>query len=401
MAAQGEQLDLMSLPSLVTEDIIQYLDLDTTKKLRLSCKALSEQCIGPHFKSFYRQQTTDLTEESLQSLYALASHPTLGPAVKDLTILAVVTDYSELEEVLSSGMQRKVTSLGAIQSVSCRESTEDELFMVHADLKWLQARQEELQLPEILVTESLASILGLFGALDSISLDTGIVLGRDNTEPYSSEKFDEVWTRAKTVYSLTMTAVARSGVTVDTLSIYRDTLRCSIQTCRITAHTANLDPADRLSFAGKSVKNLALSISPEIPEDFDMVALTGQSGCGIASLLELMPNLETLNLQMYRSGKGKTVNPDEREALEEFTQAVHLPSLQQCSWHGINFTEETMLQFLKSYPQITHLTLGNVHITAGSWTPILEHLSSNMPALTFLRLSNLWVKGRSLNLEPV
>lgn len=398
MAAQGEQTNLDSLPSLVTENIVQYLDLGAIKSLRLSCKALSERCIGPHFKSYFREQRTDLTEESLKSLCALASHPSLGSTVKILTVLAVVYDSSELKEVLSSGERRIVNFDGCIQTVTYEDCTEEELTTVKSDLGWLQARQDEKQ-SDVSVIESLVSAMKLFEKLDSISLEAAVVQGRGEIEPPPNRKWHETWTRAWQVYDLTMTAVIRSGIAIDTLTVYRETMRCSVQACNITAHIASLDAADRLSFAGSSIKHLALSISPEITEDFDSTTLEGQNGYGIAGLLKLMSNLETLDLHLYRPRKGKRIRCE--RILEEVAQVVHLPLLKQCSWNGAFCTEETMLQFLKKYPQITHLTLGEINLVSGSWAPILEYLSNEMPALISLRLSNLWRRGNVMNLDPV
>lgn len=398
MVAQGKETNLENLPLLATETIVQCLDLAAIKSLRLSCKALSERCMGPHFKSFFCDRRTDLTKESLESLRALASHPKLGHAVKNLTVMAVMYDPSKLNEILSSRTRRVVETAGPIRSVTYERCTEEEINKAKSDLEWLQAQRNAEQ-SDASVIESLVSAMRLFGKLDSIHLAAGIVQTREAIELPPAGDWYETWTRAFQVYCLTMTAAARSGIAVDTLTVYRDTLCCSVQACRITAHMASLEEPDRLSFARNTIKNFALSVSPEITSDFDSETLAGHDGYGIKNLLELMPNLETLDLHLYRPRKGKTTHNE--RVMEEVAQEVHLPRLKRCSLNGIFPTEETMLQFLKKYPQINHLTLREVNLVSGSWTPIFEYLSCGMPALTFLRLSNLWTNGNLINLKPV
>lgn len=107
MAVKAE-LNLDRLPPEVVERIIQYVDLDTIKSLRLTSRVLGERCLGPRFKSFLKRQTTDLTKRSLQSLCALASHPTLRPVVKNLTIMATVYDTFEVQRILCIKKRRVV-----------------------------------------------------------------------------------------------------------------------------------------------------------------------------------------------------------------------------------------------------------------------------------------------------
>ncbi|KAK2761673.1 hypothetical protein FQN54_001501 [Arachnomyces sp. PD_36] len=397
MTTQGQPASLEKLPSLVTDSIIEHLDLDDVKSLRLCCKELSERCLNPHFKHFCRHQKTDLTEDSLKSLRALALHPTLGPAVKNLTIVTTVYDTSELESTISTGERTEVKSLGMIVTSSTKECTDEELRAAQSDLNWIKAQQKGEQ-SDAVITESLVSVMKDLERLGSITLDAAVLEGRGSIIPPTREKWQETWTRAHQVYRLAITAVARSSIAVDTLSVYRNTWRCSVPICHITAHTLSLDAADELSSTGRTIKNLAISVSPEIAEDFGGESLQGQSGYSIASLLKLMPNLETLDLHSYCPNTGEGIKND--EVLADVVQAAHLPLLKKCSWHGIYCTEQTMLQFLKTYPQIQHLTLEEIHLTEGTWEPIFQHLSSDMPALTSLHLSNLWGK-RLVNLELV
>ena len=76
--------------------MLQVLDLRDLKNLRLTCRYLAEQCVGPSFKRFLELQTTDLSEDSILSLLSLATH-SFGKYVKTLRIIALVYDTWGLE----------------------------------------------------------------------------------------------------------------------------------------------------------------------------------------------------------------------------------------------------------------------------------------------------------------
>ncbi|KAL2013888.1 hypothetical protein VTN00DRAFT_1413 [Thermoascus crustaceus] len=406
MAAEAE-LNLNHVPPEVVEKIIKYLDLNTIKSLRLTSKVFGERCLGPRFKSFLKQQTTDLTEQSLWSLCTLASHPELGPAVKNLTIMATVYDASKLERILSTKKRRIVESSGPFARKEEREALSNES-----------------------VIDSLASALRLLGRLDSVDLDATVVQGPNVTVSTATGEWHPIWILASQVYCLTMSAVARSGVAVDTVTVYRNTPRCSVPSCDITAHVEKLD-AGHLTFAGTSIKNLALSISTKVETDFHKItaarerlegadrafhevfgskaglleasnpeALAEENFLGIARLLRLMPKLEAIDLHLYDTLEGDAKAYD--QIFKAIAREVHLPSLEQCFLRGIYASEESMLQFLENHPRINHLDLREMTITSGSWEPIFKYLGSRMTALTRLRLSNLRDENKSLrNLNPV
>ncbi|KAK2755519.1 hypothetical protein FQN54_006459 [Arachnomyces sp. PD_36] len=401
MARQGEKIYLDRLPSLVVENILQHLDLKAIKNLRLSCRYLGELCIGPRFKSFYHSRTkTDLSEESLKSLCALASHARLGPSVKKLTIVAKVYDLTKVKENLSARLYRDLVRTDPAPPLRRKIGINPtmELLGMQSELEWLQTQR--VGLPHGLVIDSLVSAMRAFKTLESIILRVEIVQERNVViKDLRVGDFPGNWRRASQVYWLTMTAVARSGILVDKLNVYSQIVRPRIPTSCITAQIMNLDAADRLDFPGKLIKSLEIGISPEAIGGFNTKILAGQNGHGIAKLLELLPNLETLNIRQCPDMMIYKRLQEDR-ILEEVTQVVHLPSLKRCSWSHMFFAKETMLQFLNKYSQLEHLALRNVGFTSASqnWTPIFVHLSNNMPALTFLSLSTL--QPRDVNLDP-
>jgi hypothetical protein len=426
------KLNLDHVPPEVAERIIQYLDLNTIKNIRLTSKALAGQCLGLHFKSFFKQQKTDLTERSLQRLRVLAAHPELGGpgVVRNLTIVATVYNSSEVQRILSTKQQRVVgsSSSGTILSTSYKRCTEEELSAAQSDLAWLRAQQAEQEaLSDESAIDSLASALKLFERLDSIDLDATVIQRPNLTVSTTAGEWHPIWIRASQVYCLSMSAVARSGVAVETVTIYRNTPRCSVPSCDITAHVRKLDADCCLA----SIKNFALSTSTKIETDFRKIAAAGEqlqgaksvfheafgstAGLlkaddpealaednfpGIARLLKLMPNLEAIDLHLYRTLNGHPRSYD--RIFQAIAEEIRLPStLEQCFLRGIFTTEQSLLQFLTNHPRINHLDLREICLTSGSWEAIFEYVSA-MPNLRRLRLSNLWDNdGMLTNLYPV
>src|SRR5262245_21529478 len=111
MAAYRILASLWHIP-LIWEEILEYLDLESIKNLRLTDKALNEACLRRRFKLCLEHQTTDLTQESLESLASIATH-SLGGNVKHLTILAAVYETSKVERILETKTEIETEQRGA------------------------------------------------------------------------------------------------------------------------------------------------------------------------------------------------------------------------------------------------------------------------------------------------
>ncbi|PGH00361.1 hypothetical protein GX51_05860 [Blastomyces parvus] len=448
------------LPPEVVENIAENLDLGSLKCLRLASTACRILCLGPRFKSFFRQKTTDLTESSLEALCALASHPDLGPAVKHLTIMAVIYDVSEAERILSLGVRRIAGKLdeGTVRSAvhatlaqennltfgtlrgfknsrpmigfSRQNCDDQDRLDAESDLTWLRARQKEQdgQSDESILS-SLVSAFRTFTRLDSVNLDAITVWGRRDTtvSTLHGQDWHRIWVRASQVYRLSMSALATSGLVVESLAVYRNTLRCSVPSCDIMAPLENFDSRN-IALLGTSIRNLALGVSMKVETDagkisatrkkileqttpgsrrlfdWDMLGSTDPEAVaetnftGIARLLQFMPNLEALDLHLYRCLRGDLSGYD--QIFELISQHIRLPLLKQCYLRGVYATQGALLQFLANHPFINHLDLREIYLTSGAWEPVIDHLNSKMPTLTRLRLSNLWTT-QVLNLRPI
>ncbi|PGH23553.1 hypothetical protein AJ80_02333 [Polytolypa hystricis UAMH7299] len=416
------------LPPEILENILTHLDhLPTLKSLRLVNKTLSTRVLGPHFSSFCAHQTTDLTPSSLASLFALATHPHLHrPCVKDLTIIALVYDECELENILKTGDRVESTmeeSEGRRFSVTYTKCTAEELDGYRDDLARLLVRREEhsVRLREV-VPAQLAEVLRLFGPrLRSIRLEAAVERGIGGVMELAEEwRVNWVWAQAVKVYSLTMAAVCASGVAVSAINVFWDTQRCAVAARDIHAHLLTLD-ASQLEVVGAAIKSFSLSSSTPLETDVEKLAKDppschhdedsdgSSSGAApdepsefpaITRLISFMPNLETLRLRVYGPA-----GPDTHDELfGRIARDIRLPQLRECVLYGMPVTHASLLQFLTNHPNIENLELSNMWLMRcreTDWDPIIAHLDKKMPRLKQLRLSNLMGYSRPWNLLPI
>ncbi|PYI11232.1 hypothetical protein BO78DRAFT_130249 [Aspergillus sclerotiicarbonarius CBS 121057] len=414
-------------PAVVVDVILDYLDLETIKALRLTNRAWGYLCLGPRFKSFVRHQTTNLTAKSLQSHMDLAYHPDLHPAVKTLTIVADVYDPSLLKRVLH---RRRCEDQTRMPRLTARDCTEDELDQARSDLEWLEDRSiESRHVDEEDIGQTLAAVFNHFGQLDLIALEATVTTAPRPDTFKSLGEWHIIWVKAAQVYRIVMSALAQSSIAVEGLSVYRETIRCAVPSNEITGFMNNLD-AKRWAFSpGQSLKCLALDLSMRVDSNQERLATerdqlerferetrrrwTGRLGTlqadlhpeavseenfpGVARLLQKMPNLESLVLSLRRTVKGD-VRPYHR-LFDAIADAVHLPLLGRLSLLGIYATSDSLVRFLQNHPTIRELYLEKVDLVSGSWEPVLRHIQE-MPSLTRVILSRIAVAGKTVNLRP-
>ncbi|RAK95663.1 uncharacterized protein BO80DRAFT_485991 [Aspergillus ibericus CBS 121593] len=413
-------------PAVVVDVIVDHLDLQSIKALRLTNRAWSKLCLGPRFKSFIRHQTTNLTAESLKSLMELACHPDLGSVVKQLTILADVYDPSLLKRVLHT---RRCEDRTRMPRLTARDCTQDELEQARAGLQWLEEKSLTcLLVDEDVIGKILATILDHFGQLDLIALEATMTTAPRGDIFKSLGEWHIIWVQATQVYHIAMTALAQSRIEVEALSVYRETIRCGVPSNEITDFMNNLDAKGWAFSSGQSIKYFALDLSMRVDSNPERLAeerdqleryerenrrrWTGNLGAlqadlhpeavaednfpGVARLLQKMPNLESLVLSLRRTVKGD-VNPYHQ--LFDAIAEIHLPLLGTLSLLGIYATSDSLLRFLQHHPTIRELSLEKIDLSSGSWEPVLQHIQQ-MPSLTRVILSRIAVAGETVNLRP-
>lgn len=119
---------------------------------------------------------------------------------------------------------------------------------------------------------------------------------------------------------------------------------------------------------------------------------------GVAQFLQQTPNLEALDLFLYNTLEGAPWAYS--NLFSHVAKTVHLPKLRRFTLRGIWTTPNSLLLFLRTHPDLTQIDMREVHVTGGTWEPILKHLQS-MHSLADLHLENLWSGSEHLlNLQP-
>ncbi|KAL5327810.1 hypothetical protein ACEPPN_005515 [Leptodophora sp. 'Broadleaf-Isolate-01'] len=275
---------MTAIPPDVVGIILDNLELVDVKSIRLTCKYLST--VGPRFKHFIAQQTTDLSVESLRSQRELASHPQLRSAVKELVVMAAVFDTSELDRMLKTKRRRIVEVKGPFTTTTETGLTDDELLQAASDLEWMHAQQthQRIQtLPESI--DALAAVLRLYGALDTIDVDACVTKSpRTRVSTAQAGEWHPVFIRASEVYQITTSAICLSGVSLNSLLIYRETPKCSVTSFDVTSHMAKIEAMPGFASAFSSLENFALSFSTRVQTDFSKIesARDGLEGAAAA-----------------------------------------------------------------------------------------------------------------------
>lgn len=388
------------IPPEILERILTYLDVESIKRLRLVNRSLSKDCVGPCFRSFTRQPTTDLTTESFAAVFdALLSIPWLEHSIHTLTILATSFDSSNAESMLAAG-GRKVYDSDEDESDYVPYSTE-ELADTQSELDWLNTQKEARgNESQDSIVDALVLIFWRLKALNTIQLDAAILCGANSKKSITAVRSPPpTWARASQVHFMTMAAIVRSGISVSRLNIYRDTLRCSVPLNDYAAQIASFSPGD-ISASFVNLDALELSIASTERGDTRDTTTTEDNLPVISRLLKWTPKLRKLNLHVYRI---TGANPEiDDEIFTSLADTTHLPLLQEYSLSGFYLPVQSLLQFLKKHPTIQHLALEELILTSGSWKPVFTHLS-RMPSLTRLHLSNICHgdEGNVVNLYPV
>lgn len=401
---------LERLPPELAYDILDNkLDIADIKTLRLVNRSYSKRCLTRRFRQSFKPPMITMSEDDLQRLCVFAANPLLRQTTRTLIIIAVVPDVSPAIGAISATRQENQDP----------DLPEDTMTRAKDNLEWLKAR-ETTQL------EILTRAFRTFGRLGEVKLVTA------NT----AMAWHPLWEHVSRVQALTLEAIARSGLLLNRLDLFRDAHRCYPPSADVTRQIEDLqDKSFNLGAAG--IRSLALGVSTKVITDPAVTEaararangdnrsflqeICGSEGGflgrdshppnaahddnfrGISQLLKFFPDLTTMDLHLYCTigdGMGQYAN-----ILTLIAQDVHLSQLEVCSIAGFPATEEALLQFLQKHTAIKDLTLREIHLQSGSWDPIFAFLSEEMPQLERLHLSNLFgvheVNGKTqLNLCP-
>ncbi|KAM7203085.1 hypothetical protein V8F33_002433 [Rhypophila sp. PSN 637] len=427
------------IPSEILEHMIEYLDLSSISNLRLTCRDLANRAVGPHLLRTGCERTTiDLSSARFSRVEEIISSPVFGPAVKHLTVQAVVYYMDELDSQQISETFR---------------TSEVQMNEVEEWLNWVADRRSEQALAEwdehqeviIRLSEMMGQLGGPMADRPILrsGLDLACIVSPIQGVMYSPARagpaiWNNVARRASQAFYVTMNAMVRSGLKTPLLWIFPQTPRCSVPASTISWLLHSVDNQD-LARVMSGIKNFALSFAPVLGTrvDFGLQPAPGASkepnpererqfdvprlflaADGLNLLMQeafiavprfiamVAADVEVLDLHMFTPYGSRT--PEYCQTFVNLARVTHFPKLRDCTLRGLWATPDSVLQFLDKHgSQLRRLKLRDIWLPHGNWLSVFRKLQPDtLPNLQYLRLENLLqyrydqVRNCLVNLSP-
>lgn len=426
---------LHTLPPCLIVELCDFLDVSSLGLLRLTSKSLKILFDAP-FLRLCHGLPIDLSKVGLRLLRNLAAASSLESGIRDLTLTCVLYEcphphrpgpYQCLPSAHHLSLPRW-KNRAKVQSKRLRRLD----FSAEADKLWMERRRTEQQKfsgEDMCVM--LAAVLGELRGLKTITL-TARVIGPDRRNYRLPEDVEhlhwrELQAHAIQAYRIVMSAIARSQVSIEGLHIYRGVKLCGVPTNEVGIPLDRLEAEGFAVVAQRYLKSFSIRLTSvvdpiretdttaddtEFYEPFDIshgrildhndrqLIERECDPAGLARLLRLMPNLDSLDLHLFTRIRER---PDEtasyRAFLQPIIQDLRFPHLKDLALAGFWATEESMRRIIQDHPSLRALTIRHFHLTDGSWEPIFTTLAHVMMSLTRLYLSSLYSSDTHLLTE--
>lgn len=357
--------------------IIDDLDLNSLKKLRLVNRNLAAWCLVPSFLARCTQPRTNLSVPYIRFLAKAATHEVFGPLTKSITIHAssfAKRDFDDNDDKLVEELTTTLRALGTIEDLDISGATPQE--GMYADGASVR--------PQHAVTEKLRK--------------------RRKDQSYPE--------RASDGFVIVMRAIARSGVLVRNLTVMEPTAnrRCCLQTIDLARALALMKKeGSDFAAAAAAVKTLSLNVCTRLNasgyprlegrrkgfhvfrmDHHKSQARAPSNFTGLAGLLDPMENLRELKISFHNElveGPHDTAPPVDwySEMFRLVSERVRLPRLAKVNLLMVPTTETGLLNFLTANPGLRDVTLSWMRLVRGGWRPVFDHLAG-MPGLKKLCL---------------
>ncbi|KPM42381.1 hypothetical protein AK830_g4173 [Neonectria ditissima] len=409
----------VKLPPEVISYIGDYADVASLRMLRLS-SSTTREAFTPHFVQHVKDiQSIDLTQEGLDQLRDLSSSPDLGPRIRHLHLTCIY--YHE-----TPADPDRDTTFPDAPIFPYREQ-----WMLHPlrlldapeDCEWMDHRQaEQLALTGAAMCAQLSDAFRAFGALDNITLEAAVVLGRQPEHRWPPHKVEylawrRLWARTIQAYRVVMSAIARSQIHLGSLAIYKETKICSVPYNEAVAVIPRTTQED-FAAVGSRLNEFSISLAATVAsmvsikdddfyEPFEIPGGQDLSADGlepennlefrdIARLFQLMPNLKSLTMHLYQTSRdAKSFFNSYSALLPALFRSTTLPHLRSLDLRGFPIQTTLMNDILSKSPGIQTIRLQYLYLDASEWRQALSPLVNANSAVRSLHLSDIW----SFNLQ--
>jgi hypothetical protein len=441
------------LPAELVHAIVDHLGLPEIRALRLASHQVKPKVTGsPRFENFCSKKQVDLSVSSLEQTAARLSSLTFECPLEHLTATGVLYVTEGLERIMRE--KTKPTDLEdpcAVRSDDIGNSknsnripaTQDDL--ADAESQLLEFKQNIREAEEERATgrdlDALAALLNLIRTsckpkrLRTLALDVNIYREKSTALPPAvGTTWRRVWEKAEHVFSTSILAWKRSGITIEQLDVFSDIEACSVQSYAVARLLDRID-----TWTVRGLKALSLSVSnAALPadnsrrvQDADPDDLWAQQINGVGQrhrgppqaqeayrahrreianqpinftgpaewLQRLSLDLEGFHLRDYLvTNDFDTDSPSTsrgRAIMKQIAQRAPLPRLKKLTLRGFNIDLDSLMTILRNSPALESITLQDVTLYSSSndghgWSTVFAHLTAPSSALSYIYLDNLF-----------
>ncbi|KAF9881551.1 hypothetical protein CkaCkLH20_00697 [Colletotrichum karsti] len=359
----------LDLPPEITARIINNLDLKSIQSFRLASRQFASRCLTPHFLGHFAHQKLNLLlEETTRLAEKSTGSAIVSVAIKHVTIDATRFSFLDSEQYDDELVDSMATAFRAISSLDRIE---------------IGGPQEKLG-----------------GRAKGTAMKRGAKIPR-MSEPVTH--------RAAAGFTLVMSAIAKSGVAIKELVVFRAPAWCRgmLQSIVFAELLPTLNAKNsRFSDAAGAIKKFSTSLATRrnllevrhglmgrrerddhcLPATSSL-ATAKENFFGLAGMLHHMPNLKTLDIHFYDTLIGTT--DAYSEIFDFIADSLTLPYLENLSLDMLPVKERSLLKFLKKSPMLQKASFKWVRLTEGTWKPIFRYLSDEAPHLSKIHLASI------------
>ncbi|KAB2572762.1 hypothetical protein BFW01_g3586 [Lasiodiplodia theobromae] len=467
--------NLSALPTELIHLITSSLSFPDVLSLRLATRSLSAKTSSDRrFEQRFATRTSDLSTKSLKTLAAIAAHPTFGALVREVTLVTSFLDTTTLRSTIYTRKKPPADSPVRVPFSDWDEVGPEELAAARRMLRVYEALQTDRARASA-EGQDLALLVAVFerlGALETLKLEASVF--KSHGEPRGEEQrlhvlraFNylptpsmllpsssssaaasnnaggeerngrpqlrhgeasgrqqnrrkktqrrQIWEMASHDFSITLRAMAQSGIAINNMLVFGKEWGCSILSAEVGALLAGraMFEAEGIRAAMSRLKYLSISVTQGSLQMFggDLERTTvEQDGIvgneileGFADLLATCSSLEELdmrNVWMCNDLGLKRNCTDPRFFGDIATKAV-VPKLRSLTLRGWTVRAEDVLHLLRKCNDLEELELREVRLWDGQWSQVFRMLGERTRQLKQVTLYRCFEKQLIRITRPV
>jgi hypothetical protein len=412
--------------------VLEGLELEDIRQLRLANKETCSRATQDHFLSSYARKEVKLTRSGLEAFANVTSQgQRLGGLVQHLTLKGVLHDPSILEKCLEKGDLTDVLGTGKVWNPSrTRPRNEAEIVTAREqfdELSLCQRETEELREAGrdlALLSQALRDIASHSrNGLDTLSLKVkiydGVAVVRRSGQRFGCPRRDEIFQTAARTFSLVALSLRESGLPVRHLEVFDEfpghyscnlpydtfsqldwtgsehhwLLFRALKTCSLRISDRFMGPASETDLASDTISH-DLSLGQELDID------AGHRSA-LLKMLSRCSELETLRITWYRMSSqrdtrtyryrsGGPQSTARQHFMRDLALANPFPNLHTLHLGGLNLRAKDLLAFVQKHEStLREFSLHNIKVVNGRFAPLFALLARPDTQMQRIQLEDL------------